>query len=975
MSEENTYRVTEYTVSQLAERGMEDLPDEMISGRHLIYSSPATLDFNSPGAQSFGVKRAGLSIPGSVMLLLSPGCCGRNTTLLAEMPEYKNRFFYLLMDETDIITGRHLTKVPDAVETLCGHLEQKPSVVMICITCVDALLGTDMERVCRNAEERVGLPVRPCYMYALTREGRKPPMVHVRQSLYSLLQPRKKKSTSVNLLGYFAPLADDSEIYDLLRQAGVKKIRELSRCRDYEQYQEMAEANFNLVLNPEARAAAKDFEKRLKIPSIELRRLYQIDRIESQYRALGEVLGLQFKDQALKQEAEEAVRAFREKFGAVSFSVGECLNGDPFELSLALIRYGFQVTEIYGTVTAENMIFLRHLAELSPEIRVYSNLEPAMIHHCPGHTVDIESSMAAGMHREAAAGQKAREVCEITMADADSGKAGEAYREVAGSENSGTAETEPGKEERGEVISVSGSISDKNEPYITPDMESAIHITLGKDAAYYHPDMPNLPWNAERQPFGYRAVTCFFRELTDLLEKKERKQKAAEQKEANRFTVKEAAADRVKGLRLHLAPFAPDQSGAVSVLYELGGLQVICDAGGCTGNICGFDEPRWKAGHSAIFSAGLRDMDAVMGRDDQLVKKTVDAAEKMPAAFVALIGTPVPAVIGTDYRGLGRMLEKKLPVKTLSVDADGTGLYDKGAEKAYLELFRNLTEEKRQVQKGRLGVIGANPLDLGCTEITEEMKQCLGQGRFTQIDCYGMGSGLEPVKTAGEAEENLVISLSGLAAAKYLQERFGTPYRVADPLMGLLLQKMQLTEERSGEVSGENEADGERITKAEEDGKRAGETENDSERIIKAEKDSKRAGETENDSERIAKAENDNKPVGKCEAEEKISIRGKKVMILQEQVAANALREELRKLGAESVLTATWFGRRKKLAEPGDAKLKEEGDLAALVRKEKPDLILGDAICRDLLPFYEGEWIDLPQFSVSGRLEERWNSR
>ena len=49
----------------------------------------------------------------------------------------------------------------------------------------------------------------------------------------------------------------------------------------------------------------------------------------------------------------------------------------------------------------------------------------------------------------------------------------------------------------------------------------------------------------------------------------------------------------MRGLRKYLTPFAPDQSGAVSVLYEFGGIIVICDAGGCTGNICGFDEPRW----------------------------------------------------------------------------------------------------------------------------------------------------------------------------------------------------------------------------------------------------------------------------------------------------------------------------------------------------------------------------------------------
>ena len=41
------------------------------SGEHLIYSSPATLAFNSPGAEGFGVKRAGLAVPGSIMLIVA----------------------------------------------------------------------------------------------------------------------------------------------------------------------------------------------------------------------------------------------------------------------------------------------------------------------------------------------------------------------------------------------------------------------------------------------------------------------------------------------------------------------------------------------------------------------------------------------------------------------------------------------------------------------------------------------------------------------------------------------------------------------------------------------------------------------------------------------------------------------------------------------------------------------------------------
>lgn len=370
-----------YTAQELAQRGRDNVPDELVSNTHLIYSSPATLAFNSPGAEGFGVKRAGLAIPGSVMLLVAPGCCGRNTSLISRMPEYHNRFFYLMMDETDIVTGRHLKKIPQAVEEVCSSLAQKPSVVMICITCVDALLGTDMERVCRRAEERVGLPVRPCYMYALTREGRKPPMVHVRQSLYSLLEPRKKKGSVVNLLGHFAPLVEDCELYDLLRQIGVKTIHEISRCENYEEYLTMAEANFNLVLNPEARFAAQDFEKRLGIPSIELTRLYQTDRIHRQYQALANALGVTLDDTPFLNRAEEAIASFQRKHSDLTLCIGECLNADSFELALTLVRLGFRVSEIYGTLTADNFVWLKHLAQLSPETKVFSNLEPTMLNY------------------------------------------------------------------------------------------------------------------------------------------------------------------------------------------------------------------------------------------------------------------------------------------------------------------------------------------------------------------------------------------------------------------------------------------------------------------------------------------------------------------------------------------------------------------------------------------------------------------
>ena len=423
------------TASDLAARGRDNIPPELLSSSHLIYSSPATLAFNSPGAQGFGVKRAGLAVPGSVMLLVAPACCGRNTSALGCEAALAERFFYLMQDDTDIVTGRHLARIPEAVKEVCESCAKRPSAVMICITCVDALLGTDMERVCRKASEYAGVPVVPCYMYALTREGRLPPMVSVRRSVYSLLHPREKVATSVNILGFFSPLRDDTELYPLLKSAGIRTVREISRCADFGEYQAMAEANFNLVLNQEARHAAADMQKHLGIPSIELARLYQTDKIANQYKLLGQAVGVTFDDAPYRETAERAIAAFRENAGRRTFAVGEWLNADPFELSLMLIRNGFSVSEIFGTVGGSNFVYVKRIAALSPDTKIYSNLSPTMMFY-----------------------------------DA--------------------------KDARCDAV-------------------------IGRDAMYYHPGLPGIPWNEERQPFGYAGVSALFDALGTALSGKE----------------------------------------------------------------------------------------------------------------------------------------------------------------------------------------------------------------------------------------------------------------------------------------------------------------------------------------------------------------------------------------------------------------------------------------------------------------------
>ena len=325
----------------------------------------------------------------------------------------------------------------------------------------------------------------------------------------------------------------------------------------------------------------------------------------------------------------------------------------------------------------------------------------------------------------------------------------------------------------------------------------------------------------------------------------------------------------------------------MSVLYELGGIIVICDAGGCTGNVCGFDEPRWFERKSAVFSAGLRDMDAILGRDDRLVAKLVDAAEKVEAGFAAVIGTPVPAVIGTDYQALKRMCEKKTDLPVLAVNTDGMELYDGGERKAYLELFKVFAREKLPVETGRVGILGMTPQDVSDLKAADKLREKFkSQGH--QAVCYGMGDGRDEVKKASSVEKNIVVSPAALECARYLEKTFGTPYEVGYPLVEELVPDMEYA--------------------------------------------------------------------------------GKKILIVQQQVMAGSIREELQKRGADGEITvASWFSMEKDLLEEGDVPLKDEEDYMDLVEKGRYDVIFADPCMKRMAKTFSGVFVDAVHFAVSGK--------
>lgn len=157
--------------------------------------------------------------------------------------------------------------------------------------------------------------------------------------------------------------------------------------------------------------------------------------IHRQYELFGSAIGAEIDDSVYREKAETAIKDFTDRYPGASFAIGETLNGDTFEIALSLLRSDCRVPEIYGTVSGENFVYVKRIAEISPETRIYTNLSPSMIYY------DCS--------------------------------------------------------------------------------EQAVDVTIGADAAYYHPDAPNVAWNQDVQPFGYAAVEHLYKALSDAMDRRE----------------------------------------------------------------------------------------------------------------------------------------------------------------------------------------------------------------------------------------------------------------------------------------------------------------------------------------------------------------------------------------------------------------------------------------------------------------------
>lgn len=231
----------------------------------------------------------------------------------------------------------------------------------------------------------------------------------------------------------------------------------------------------------------------------------------------------------------------------------------------------------------------------------------------------------------------------------------------------------------------------------------------------------------------------------------------------------------------YIPPLASDYSGVCSILFAMESLLVLYSPGGCGQPIVEVDETR-NLSDIYLVQTEWNDAEVVEGTEEKLIQdlKTMDLSR---FAFISLIGTPIPDLMGVNLQRYARRIEQEVKKPVLVFATNGFESYPSGMAEGYLNLARRSihwsAEDSSAIQ---INILGYNPLVWGEDRHLRTLLEYFA-GAPLKVNVWGGGKAVfGNTEFSPQARLNLVITEEGVKLAEELQEKHGIPYLVKFPV-------------------------------------------------------------------------------------------------------------------------------------------------------------------------------------------------
>ena len=238
---------------------------------------------------------------------------------------------------------------------------------------------------------------------------------------------------------------------------------------------------------------------------------------------------------------------------------------------------------------------------------------------------------------------------------------------------------------------------------------------------------------------------------------------------------------------MSLVRFLPTPSDRMGIIWSLLAVQgaIVLEYGpaGTTHYSMGLYGGLGLRLQNRMFTTHMSEDDVVMGDVTRLEDALVELDKNYAPKVIFVVASSVTAVIGTDIKGVCRYMQNEVKAKLVAFEQGGfRGDYSIGLAETYKLLVRNLPQKGVVQESGIYNIIGASVWRYRMESDVWEIKSLLSEALGLSCNaCLCCDTSVEELEDMGKAQVNIVLGNEGLAAARYLQEKFGTPYVYAVP--------------------------------------------------------------------------------------------------------------------------------------------------------------------------------------------------
>ena len=264
----------------------------------------------TPGATAGGCAFDGaqivlLPVADAAHLIHGPiTCCGHsynNRGTRSTVGDMHTYGFTTDISEMDIIFGAE-KKLTESIKYIAENF--KPKAIFVYSTCVTAMIGEDIERVCKEASSEVMLPVLPVDSpgFAGSKNlGNKFAGHSIVEHVVGSIKPESVPERSINLIGEYNIAGELWQVEPILKELGINILSRMTGNAAYEEMAYADKAHASVVICSRALISiARQLKDKYSIPYSE-GSFYSMKQTKETLLSIAEML----KDDELKAKIEE----------------------------------------------------------------------------------------------------------------------------------------------------------------------------------------------------------------------------------------------------------------------------------------------------------------------------------------------------------------------------------------------------------------------------------------------------------------------------------------------------------------------------------------------------------------------------------------------------------------------------------------------------------------------------------------------